>query len=74
MKLRWHEFIPPFSWDIWQGIFFAAFIAFFAFIGFEDMVNVAEEVIEPRKISCSRFLAQATDSTALPKNIHLTYG
>lgn len=29
-------------------IFSAAFIAFYAFIGFEDMVNVAEEVIEPR--------------------------
>lgn len=28
-------------------IFSAAFIAFYAFIGFEDMVNVAEEVIEP---------------------------
>ncbi len=29
-------------------IFGAAFIAFYAFIGFEDMVNVAEEVIEPK--------------------------
>ena len=29
-------------------IFAAAFIAFYAFIGFEDMVNVAEEVIEPK--------------------------
>ncbi|NOR69144.1 MAG: amino acid permease [Methylomarinum sp.] len=46
---RWHEFIPPFSWDIWQTIIFGAFIAFYAFIGFEDMVNVAEEVIEPEK-------------------------
>lgn len=27
----------------------AAFIAFYAFIGFEDMVNVAEEVIEPER-------------------------
>jgi len=28
----------------WQGIMVGAFIAFYAFIGFEDMVNVAEEV------------------------------
>ena len=49
LTIRWHEFIPPFSWDIWQPIIFGAFIAFYAFIGFEDMVNVAEEVIEPKK-------------------------
>jgi len=46
---RWREFIPPVRWDVWQGIIFGAFIAFYAFIGFEDMVNVAEEVIEPEK-------------------------
>ncbi|NOQ76484.1 MAG: amino acid permease [Methylococcaceae bacterium] len=46
---RWHEFIPPFTWDVWQGIVFGAFIAFYAFIGFEDMVNVAEEVVAPKK-------------------------
>jgi amino acid transporter len=49
LSVRWHEFIPPFSWVLWQGIIFGAFIAFYAFIGFEDMVNVAEEVIEPEK-------------------------
>jgi amino acid transporter len=49
LSVKWHEFIPPFSWDIWQGIIFGAFIAFYAFIGFEDMVNVAEEVVEPEK-------------------------
>jgi len=46
---RWHEFIPPFSWEVWQSIIFGAFIAFYAFIGFEDMVNIAEEVIKPEK-------------------------
>ncbi|MCK4842106.1 MAG: amino acid permease [Methylococcales bacterium] len=49
LSARWHEFIPPFSWDVWQGIIFGAFIAFYAFIGFEDMVNVAEEVVKPEK-------------------------
>jgi basic amino acid/polyamine antiporter, APA family len=30
-----------------QGVFIGAFLAFYAFIGFEDMVNVAEEVKDP---------------------------
>jgi amino acid transporter len=35
--------------DSAQGIFLGAFLAFFAFIGFEDMVNVAEEVHKPQR-------------------------
>lgn len=38
-----------FSISIWAGIFTGAFLAFYAFIGFEDMVNIAEEVVEPEK-------------------------
>ncbi len=34
---------------LWVGIFSGAFLAFYAFIGFEDMVHIAEEVIEPEK-------------------------
>jgi len=33
----------------WVGVFSAAFLAFYAYIGFEDMVNVAEEVKQPEK-------------------------
>ena len=33
----------------WNGIFAGAFLAFFAFIGFEDMVNMAEETHNPEK-------------------------
>lgn len=33
----------------WPAILTAAFLAFYAFIGFEDMVNVAEEVVEPER-------------------------
>lgn len=33
----------------WSGILLGAFVAFYAFIGFEDMVNVAEEVIRPQQ-------------------------
>lgn len=32
------------NWPPWRAIGQAAAVAFFAFIGFEDMVNVAEEV------------------------------
>lgn len=32
------------------AIFFAAFICFYAYIGFEDIVNIAEETINPRKV------------------------
>lgn len=35
--------------SIWQGIGLGAFLAFYAFIGFEDMVNVAEEVKQPQR-------------------------
>ena len=35
--------------DTWINIFSAAFLAFYAFIGFEDMVNIAEEAKAPRR-------------------------
>ncbi len=34
---------------VWSGILGAGLLAFFAFIGFEDMVNVAEEVRSPEQ-------------------------
>lgn len=34
---------------VWPGILAASFVAFFAFIGFEGMVNVAEEVKRPER-------------------------
>jgi amino acid transporter len=46
---RLPELIPPMDPVIWQGILFGAFLAFYAFIGFEDMVNVAEEVKNPAR-------------------------
>lgn len=33
----------------WKGVMLGAFLAFYAFLGFEDMVNVAEEVRDVRK-------------------------
>ena len=43
------ELFPPLQGTHWGGIANASLLAFFAFIGFEDMVNVAEEVETPRK-------------------------
>lgn len=34
---------------IWSGVLLGAFVAFYAFIGFEDMVNIAEEVKDPKR-------------------------
>jgi amino acid transporter len=41
--------LPPADGAIWSGILAGAFIAFYAFIGFEDMANVAEEVKDPHR-------------------------
>jgi len=47
---RLPDITPPiFDGGIWFGILLGAFLAFYAFIGFEDMVNMAEEVKEPEK-------------------------
>ena len=41
------DFVPLLKPDVWYGVFAGGFLAFYAFIGFEDMVNVAEEVRRP---------------------------
>lgn len=46
---RLTELSPTAEPFVWYGVLLGAFIAFYAFIGFEDMVNVAEEVIEPSR-------------------------
>lgn len=43
------EMLPAFEFDIWKGILLGSFIAFYAFLGFEDIVNVAEEVCHPQR-------------------------
>ncbi len=40
-------FLPPMDISILNSIILGAFLAFYAFIGFEDMVNIAEEVKDP---------------------------
>jgi APA family basic amino acid/polyamine antiporter len=52
------QMVPTFEPGVWLGIAGAAFIAFYAYIGFEDMVNVAEEVKRPtRNLPLAIFLA-----------------
>ena len=46
---NWRTFVPPMDLNVWGGIFSAAFLALYAFIGFEDMVNIAEEVQDVRR-------------------------
>ena len=41
--------IPPADISSWGSIYFGAVLAFYAFIGFEDMVDVAEEVKDVKR-------------------------
>jgi basic amino acid/polyamine antiporter, APA family len=40
---------PPFEFGALSGIAFASLLAFFAFVGFEDLANVVEEAKVPRR-------------------------
>jgi len=46
---RLAQFTPGWQIDQWSGIVGGAFLAFYAYVGFEDMVNVAEEVKQPQR-------------------------
>jgi amino acid transporter len=46
---RWQELMVPRNSTAWLGVFSGAFLGFYAFVGFEDMVNMAEEVKDVRK-------------------------
>ena len=47
LPARWSEMVPPFEWSAFRGISVGAFLAFYAYIGYEDMVNMAEETHAP---------------------------
>ena len=46
----WTALAPPASFSAWNGVLAGAFLAFFAFIGFEDIVNMAEETREAKSV------------------------
>ena len=41
--------VPPMDGAVWGGIASGALVAFFAYVGFEDLANVAEEATDPRR-------------------------
>ena len=59
------DFFPPLTGSAWFGIVIGGFLAFYAYIGFEDMVNVAEEVIHPRRTLPLSILLALVVSTLL---------
>lgn len=59
------DLLPAFEMAHWFGIFAASTLAFFAFIGFEDMASVAEEVKEPRRAYPRAVLVTLFVSSAL---------
>jgi amino acid transporter len=44
LPVVWPQIVPSLEGGAWLGMLSAVVVAFYAFIGFEDMVNVAEEV------------------------------
>lgn len=62
---RLPELLPPLSGEVWWGIALGSFLAFYAFIGFEDMVNVAEEVKEPERNMPRAIILALIGSTVL---------
>jgi amino acid transporter len=59
------ELVPPPERAAWSAIALGAFLAFYAFIGFEDMVNVAEEVKDPVRNMPRAILLATVAATAL---------
>lgn len=57
--------MPGSDSGIWVGIMLGAFLAFFAFTGFEDMVTIAEEVKEPAKTLPSGIILSLVIATFL---------
>jgi amino acid transporter len=62
---RLPELIPPWESNAWWGIAMGAFLAFYAFIGFEDMVNVSEEVKDPQRTMPRAIILALVVSTVL---------
>jgi amino acid transporter len=55
----------PHNTESWRGVLSGAFIAFFAFIGFETLANLGEEVIDARRTMPSGILGAVAASVVL---------
>ena len=62
---RLPEMLPTADAAAWSGVLLGAFLAFYAFLGFEDMVNVAEEVHDPARNMPRAILIAAAVATVL---------
>jgi len=65
LPARLPEFLPGLESAPWMGIAAGAFLAFFAFIGFEDIVNMAEETRNPQRNLPRAILISLSVSTIL---------
>ncbi|MCA9505304.1 MAG: amino acid permease [Spirochaetaceae bacterium] len=65
LPARAGELWPGSGSGSWSGVFAAGLLAFYAFLGFEDMVNVAEEVRRVRRIMPLAIAATLVLSTLL---------
>lgn len=65
LPARVPELVPSLAVADWRAVFLGAFLAFFAFIGFEDMVNVAEEARHPVRDMPRAILLASIGSTVL---------
>ena len=59
------EFSPSFETTVWTGILGGSFLAFYAFIGFEDMVNLAEEIKDVRRTLPAAIVATLVVTTLI---------
>lgn len=65
------ELLPPLQSSVWTGILLGGFLAFFAFIGFEDMVNIAEEVKNPQRTLPAAILLALLIATLIYASVSL---
>lgn len=61
----------PLSWDVLAGVLSGGVLAFYAFIGFEDMVNVAEEVKDVRRVLPRAIILTVLVTTVLYVSVSL---
>jgi amino acid transporter len=62
---NWRSLLPGLDTTALLGVVSGAFIAFYAFIGFEDIVNIAEEVRHPERNLPRAIVISLVVSTAL---------
>ncbi|WP_308365360.1 MULTISPECIES: APC family permease [unclassified Microbulbifer] len=62
---EWPQIVSMPELESWPGLLVGSFLAFYAFIGFEDMANIAEEVRNPRKTLPRAILIAIAVSTLL---------